>query len=148
MWSLLMTASSVIGAQYFIFKLNCRSHVTRNLFIFTFFCKKNHHDALTSILWRTQATVVERPVYCSVWMGWWSVEWSMIRQRVCVFRQHTTHAIAWGPVVQGGDVLINRSQAVFRQRFGTTCSGTVPNSVRCMQNNYNAESEVQFIFLY
>ncbi len=24
-------------------------------------------------------------------------------------------------------VLINRSQAVFRQRFGTTCSGTVSN---------------------
>ncbi len=27
-------------------------------------------------------------------------------------------------------VFINRSQAVFRQRFGTTCSGTVSNSVR------------------
>ncbi len=41
-------------------------------------------------------------------------------------------------------VLINRSQAqVFCQRFGT-----VSNSVRRVYNNYNAEGEVQFIFLY
>ncbi len=121
-----------------------------------------------------------------------------------VFRHHTTHAITWGPAVQGGPcgtrflpmgienrhffgpvgnwvntglpislrtnntvidtsvvlsqyfcvngeleaVLINRSQDVFRQRFGRTCSGTVSDSVRHVPNNDNAEGEVQFIFLY
>ncbi len=104
-----------------------------------------------------------------------------------VFRHHATHAITWGPAVQGGPwtdywvntglpislrtnntvidtsvvlspyfcvngeletVLINRSQDVFRQRFGRTCSGTVSNSVRHVSNNDNAEGEVQFIFLY
>jgi len=43
-------------------------------------------------------------------------------------------------------VLINRSQAVFRQRF--LAAAHVSNSVRHVYNNYNAEDEVQFIFLY
>ncbi len=36
----LMTARSAIGAQEFIFKLNCRSHVTRNVY----FSENNDHD--------------------------------------------------------------------------------------------------------